>query len=51
MELFQEVPCIEHYACTREEFLQAMEQAISDNREISTIIPSVVDYEKMNEEV
>ena len=41
-ELFQEIPCIADYACSREEFLQAMQKAVETKQEISVYVSPVI---------
>lgn len=40
-ELFHELPCIEDYACSREEFLEAMQEAIQSQRKINLILKKI----------
>lgn len=41
-ELFNYIPCISDYSCSREEYIKAMEEALIQKREISAFLSRTV---------
>ena len=38
LELFEEIPCITDYSCTRDEYVSAMQKAILEKRELRVFL-------------
>ena len=43
LELFGTIPCIQEYACSREEFLTALETAVETKQEIGYLLPGILE--------
>lgn len=40
-EIFGEIPCIQNYSCTREEYIEALETAINGNLKIDKLLKPI----------